>query len=66
MPGLDSKITLPWDIETVQEGGACAITDEECCFCVNHLGHIGLNLKDKKNTLHQINGVQPLCWTDLS
>lgn len=56
------------DTLTAQQGEACAIIGEECCFYVNQVGHTASNLsllKGKINIFHQIKKAKTLYWTDL-
>ena len=56
------------DTPTAQQGGACAIIAEKCCFYLNQTEQIVSNLhvlKENVNTFHEKNEAQTHFWTDL-
>ena len=68
---LASVVPQNWralDVLTAQQGGACAIIGEKCCFYVNQTGQVISNLnllKEKIDIFHQINEAHTFYWTDL-
>lgn len=55
------------DTLTAQQGEACAIISEKCCFYVNGTGQVVSNfylLKEKIHISHQMNEAHPFYWTD--